>query len=237
MSNLNRRAVDSRMSELRKSRSAAILNRESLSSATFLDRTKLSECGVSAFRLSYDREKWNVTLPMKRCRGVLSHRSSPRGHSFESNRAPVDQQSNARRSQTLPARSSRLIRGSSEVAQQAMMFAVRTRSSRPALVNGAAGIIVFDEAGRPFSVLGFIVARGRIVEIDVLADPTRLNQLEWTVLRSADYASDANAWLPQIWAGDVVRGAFGDARTSTVHEWDVAAVLSLTRLTPRKHTC
>jgi RNA polymerase sigma-70 factor (ECF subfamily) len=80
------------------------------------------------------------------------------------------------------AGSSRLIRGASNVAQQARMFATRTRFSRPALVNGAAGIVVFDEGRRLLSVLGFIVARGRIVEIDILADPSRLSQIDLSIL-------------------------------------------------------
>jgi hypothetical protein len=47
---------------------------------------------------------------------------------------------------------------------------------RPALVNGAAGAVVFDGAG-PISVMGFTVSHGKIVEIDVLGDPARLRQL------------------------------------------------------------
>jgi RNA polymerase sigma-70 factor (ECF subfamily) len=82
----------------------------------------------------------------------------------------------------IPVGSSRLIRGASNVAQQAMMFATLTRFSRPAMVNGAAGIVVFDEGGRLLSVLGFIVARGRIVEIDILADPSRLRQMDLSTL-------------------------------------------------------
>jgi uncharacterized protein YbjT (DUF2867 family) len=48
--------------------------------------------------------------------------------------------------------------------------------------------------------------------------------LPWTLLRSTDYASNALAWAPQIRATGVVRGAYADAATSTVHERDVAAV-------------
>jgi uncharacterized protein YbjT (DUF2867 family) len=48
--------------------------------------------------------------------------------------------------------------------------------------------------------------------------------LAWTILRSTDYAANALAWAPQIRATGVVRGAYGDAATSTVHERDVAAV-------------
>ncbi|WP_206784997.1 NAD(P)H-binding protein [Amycolatopsis sp. MtRt-6] len=48
--------------------------------------------------------------------------------------------------------------------------------------------------------------------------------LEWTVLRLADFAANALAWAPQIKAGDVVRGAYGRAASSPIHEADIAAV-------------
>ncbi|MDX8034168.1 NAD(P)H-binding protein [Lentzea sp. BCCO 10_0856] len=48
--------------------------------------------------------------------------------------------------------------------------------------------------------------------------------LEWTVLRLADFAANALAWAPQIEAGEVVRGAYGKAATSPVHETDIAMV-------------
>jgi RNA polymerase sigma-70 factor (ECF subfamily) len=53
--------------------------------------------------------------------------------------------------------------------------------ARPALVNGAAGV-VFAAGGRPFAVVGFTVRRGRIVEIDILADPERLRRVDLAVL-------------------------------------------------------
>jgi RNA polymerase sigma factor (sigma-70 family) len=44
---------------------------------------------------------------------------------------------------------------------------------RPAIVNGAAGLVV--AAGpRPAAVVGFTIANGRIVELDVIADPEKL---------------------------------------------------------------
>lgn len=52
---------------------------------------------------------------------------------------------------------------------------------QPALVNGAAGVIM-TRRGRPFSVIGFTVRRGKIVAIDILADPARLRQLDLAVL-------------------------------------------------------
>jgi hypothetical protein len=50
-------------------------------------------------------------------------------------------------------------------------------SSRHALVNGAAGVLSW-QGGRLIAVLGFTVAHGKIVAIDVLADPERLNRIE-----------------------------------------------------------
>src|SRR4029453_17417839 len=61
-------------------------------------------------------------------------------------------------------------------------------------------------------------------EFQAVEDAVKHSGLEWTLLRSADYASNTKAWIPQIQAGDVVRGAYGEAKTSTVHERDVAAV-------------
>jgi uncharacterized protein YbjT (DUF2867 family) len=48
--------------------------------------------------------------------------------------------------------------------------------------------------------------------------------LDWTVLRCADFAANALAWAPQIRQAGVVRGAYGDAATSSIHERDIAAV-------------
>jgi RNA polymerase sigma factor (sigma-70 family) len=75
----------------------------------------------------------------------------------------------------------REVRGARAVAAGAMEFAALASSGRPALVNGAAGLVAAPE-GRPFSVLGFTIAGGRIVEIDVLADPERLQTIDFSVL-------------------------------------------------------
>jgi hypothetical protein len=76
----------------------------------------------------------------------------------------------------VPAGGSRVIRGGRAVAEQALAFAGRGPFARRALVNGTVGIVA-GSGGRPVSVLGFTVSGGRIVEIDVLADPNRLSQL------------------------------------------------------------
>ena len=55
-------------------------------------------------------------------------------------------------------------------------------------------------------------------------DAVQASGLEWTILRCADFAANTLVWAPQIRASCVVRGAYGDAATSTIHEWDVGAV-------------
>jgi DNA-directed RNA polymerase specialized sigma24 family protein len=67
------------------------------------------------------------------------------------------------------------------VAEQALAFAQRAPYGRPALVNGAAGVVV--AAGRRLiAVMGFTVTDGKITEIDILADPERLQHVDLTAL-------------------------------------------------------
>ena len=73
---------------------------------------------------------------------------------------------------------SHVIRGAREVAARAMRFQRMAPYVRPALVNGAAGVVVVPEDGRPFSVMGFTVTGGKVVAIDAIADPDRLAALD-----------------------------------------------------------
>ena len=50
----------------------------------------------------------------------------------------------------------------------------------PAIVNRAAGAVVAP-GGRLYSVMAFTVTNGRITQIDALADPERLAQLNLAV--------------------------------------------------------
>jgi ketosteroid isomerase-like protein len=81
----------------------------------------------------------------------------------------------------VPSGASREARGAPAVAEQALSYSWLARFAQPALVNGAAGVIVAP-GGRPFSVMGFTITGGKIVEIDILADPERLRQLDLAVL-------------------------------------------------------
>jgi RNA polymerase sigma-70 factor, ECF subfamily len=65
-------------------------------------------------------------------------------------------------------------RGAAEVARSAVAWrTVPSAVLRPALVNGAAGVVVINR-GQPFAVMGFTVVGGRIVEIDVVLGAERL---------------------------------------------------------------
>ncbi len=70
------------------------------------------------------------------------------------------------------------VRGAAAVAKT---FSGRAQAAQPALVNGAAGL-VWAPGGQPRVVFAFTIVRGRIVEIDLVADPERLRQLDLTVL-------------------------------------------------------
>jgi RNA polymerase sigma-70 factor (ECF subfamily) len=76
---------------------------------------------------------------------------------------------------------SAVVRGAETVAKRAMTFARPDAVLRPVLVNGAAGVVATMN-GRPFSVMGFTVADGKVVAIDVLADPERIDRLELSAL-------------------------------------------------------
>ncbi|WP_406271485.1 sigma-70 family RNA polymerase sigma factor [Streptomyces sp. NBC_00191] len=70
-------------------------------------------------------------------------------------------------------------RGAQAVAHT---FAGRAQAARPALINGAAGL-VWAPGGQPRVVFGFtIAADGRIVAIDIVADPGGLGRLDLEVL-------------------------------------------------------
>ena len=52
---------------------------------------------------------------------------------------------------------------------------------RPALVNGAAGMVASID-GKPVAVVGLTISQGKVAEIDVIADPDRLLRLNLAVL-------------------------------------------------------
>jgi RNA polymerase sigma-70 factor (ECF subfamily) len=71
-----------------------------------------------------------------------------------------------------------VVRGPEAVASSAMLFRKLAAGATRTLVNGVPGGVVHGPDGSVFSDLSFTVARGRIVAIDVLADPDRLARLD-----------------------------------------------------------
>jgi RNA polymerase sigma-70 factor (ECF subfamily) len=51
-------------------------------------------------------------------------------------------------------------------------------------VNGNIGVVTRLPDGRLFSVIGFTIADGKVVEMDVLADPDRLSRLDLSAIES-----------------------------------------------------
>jgi RNA polymerase sigma-70 factor (ECF subfamily) len=81
----------------------------------------------------------------------------------------------------LRAEASLALRGAAAVAAHTATYAKLSPFVRPALVNGAAGVVV-TLPDRVFSVMAFTVTNGKIVQIDALLDPDRLAQLDLPAL-------------------------------------------------------
>ncbi len=75
----------------------------------------------------------------------------------------------------------REVRGAEAVAGQSLAYSRLGLDVRPALVNGAVGAVTLLD-GEPYSVGGMTVRDGRIVAVDIIADPDRLRALDLTML-------------------------------------------------------
>src|SRR5829696_1700365 len=73
------------------------------------------------------------------------------------------------------------LRGAQAVAEETRVFSRPARSARPALLNGTVGIVVAPH-GKLRLALGLAINDDKIAEIDVIADPSRLQQLDLAVL-------------------------------------------------------
>ena len=77
---------------------------------------------------------------------------------------------------------SRLVRGAQAVVAQAATFSNLASSSQLVLVNGNIGVLARRPDGHLVAVLGFTIADGKVVEIDILADPDRLSRLDLSAI-------------------------------------------------------
>jgi hypothetical protein len=75
-----------------------------------------------------------------------------------------------------------VVRGAVAVAAQASTYGDLGLTARPVLVNGAVGAVSHKD-GKPFSLGSLTVRGGRVVAIDILADPARLAELDPALFR------------------------------------------------------
>jgi RNA polymerase sigma-70 factor (ECF subfamily) len=80
-----------------------------------------------------------------------------------------------------PPRGLTVLRGAEAVAGQASAYGALGLDIRRALVNGVAGAVTFLN-GELFSIGALTVRGGRVVELDILADPARLAEVDLQLL-------------------------------------------------------
>ena len=100
-----------------------------------------------------------------------------RGGDFEGLLAVLDPDLVVRTDLTAPSGAPAEVRGAAVWAKQAVAFGHLARLVRPALVNGAIGVVMAPR-GRLSRALTFKIANGKITEIEVIGDPARLGELD-----------------------------------------------------------
>lgn len=111
-----------------------------------------------------------------------------------------------------------------------------------AVGNGAAELLAraADQGAKRVTVISAVTVEDgsgyrRFADaFKAVEDTVTASSLQWTILRCADFAANTLVWAPQIRATGVVRGAYGEAATSTIDERDVAAV-AVRALVNRRH--
>ena len=105
--------------------------------------------------------------------------AASRGGDFDALLAVLDPDVVLRADQTvMDIGASKEVRGALAVAEQ---FSGRARAAKPAIVNGAFGL-VWAPGGQARVVFSFTITNGKIVAIDMLADPERLREMDLTML-------------------------------------------------------
>lgn len=80
-----------------------------------------------------------------------------------------------------PSTLTREIHGAHAVARQAATWGRVVHEQRKAIINGGPGLVSYRD-GHPFSIVSLITTDGRIAEINILADPDRVNGLDFRAL-------------------------------------------------------
>lgn len=120
--------------------------------------------------------------PVRQREVVDAFLAASRGGSLSDLLAVLDPDVLLRADLGAPGGGVKVARGARVVAEQALLFARFARFARPALVNGAWGAVTVRD-GEPVSVMAVTVRAGRIVELNILADPVRLAELDLTGVR------------------------------------------------------
>jgi Sigma-70, region 4 len=104
-----------------------------------------------------------------------------RAGDFEGLLAVLDPDLVVRADMPVPSGAPAEIRGGAVWAKQAVAFGHLARVVRPALVNGAIGVVMAPR-GRLVRALRFTIANGKITEIEVIGNPARLGELDVSVV-------------------------------------------------------
>ena len=118
---------------------------------------------------------WLTTVVARVCLDMLRTRASRRED-------PLDVHVVLRADGGAAKGMSRLVRGAQAVVAQAAAFSKLGLSSQVVLVNGNIGVVSRLPDGRLLSVIGFTIAGGKVVEMDILADPDRLSLLDLSAI-------------------------------------------------------
>ena len=104
-----------------------------------------------------------------------------RGGDFEGLLAVLDPDVVVRTDLAVPSGAPAEVRGAAVWAKQAVAFGHLAQLVRPALVNGGVGVVMASH-GRLSRALTFTIVNGKITEIDVIGDPTRLGALDVSIV-------------------------------------------------------
>jgi len=104
-----------------------------------------------------------------------------RGGDFEGLLAVLDPDLVVRADAAVTSGAPTEVRGAAAWANQAVAFGQLARLVRPALVNGAIGVVMAPR-GRLVRALTFKTANGKITEIEVIGDPARLGELDLSIV-------------------------------------------------------
>lgn len=152
---------------------AAMIDRSPAATRQLASRARRRVKGVDAVP--------DADLPRQR-RVVDAYLAAARGGDFEALVAVLDPDVVLRADgAVVPGRAPVVIRGVRNVTKGALLASARTRSTEPALVDGAVGLVM-ARRGRLAVALGFTIIDDRITEIDIIAEPHRLRRLELAVL-------------------------------------------------------